>query len=51
MLEGGADVRLLQELLGHQSINTTQIYTQITRTKLLEAYDLTHPRARKDTKL
>ncbi|MDQ3023288.1 MAG: tyrosine-type recombinase/integrase [bacterium] len=47
MLEGGADVRLLQELLGHQSINTTQVYTQITRTKLLEAYEKTHPRAAK----
>lgn len=47
MLEGGADVRLLQELLGHQSINTTQVYTQITRTKLLEAYEKAHPRANK----
>jgi site-specific recombinase XerD len=47
MLEGGADVRLLQELLGHQSINTTQVYTQITRTRLLEAYDKAHPRANK----
>jgi site-specific recombinase XerD len=47
MLEGGADVRLLQELLGHQSINTTQVYTQVTRTHLLEAYDKAHPRAGK----
>jgi integrase/recombinase XerD len=47
MLEGGADVRLLQELLGHQTINTTQVYTQITRTKLLEAYEKAHPRASK----
>jgi site-specific recombinase XerD len=45
MLEGGADVRLLQELLGHQSLNTTQVYTQITRTRLLDVYDKTHPRA------
>jgi site-specific recombinase XerD len=48
MLEGGADVRLLQELLGHQSINTTQVYTQVTRTKLLEVYDRAHPRANKE---
>jgi site-specific recombinase XerD len=47
MLEGGADVRLLQELLGHKSINTTQVYTQITRTRLLEAYEKAHPRAGK----
>jgi site-specific recombinase XerD len=47
MLEGGADVRLLQELLGHQSINTTQVYTQITRTHLLDAYERAHPRANK----
>jgi len=47
LLEGGADVRLVQELLGHQSLNTTQVYTQITRTQLLEAYDKSHPRAKK----
>lgn len=46
MLEGGADVRLLQELLGHSSINTTQVYTQITRKQLLESYEKTHPRAK-----
>jgi site-specific recombinase XerD len=47
MLEGGADVRLLQELLGHSSIDTTQVYTQVTRRQLLESYEKTHPRAAK----
>jgi site-specific recombinase XerD len=47
LLEGGADVRLVQELLGHQSLATTQIYTQVTRTKLLEAFENSHPRAKK----
>jgi integrase/recombinase XerD len=44
MLEGGADVRLLQEFLGHESLNTTQIYTQVTLTRLREVYERTHPR-------
>ncbi len=47
MLEGGADIRLLQEFLGHASLNTTQVYTQITRTQLLDTYLETHPRAKK----
>ncbi len=47
MLEGGAEIRLLQEFLGHASLNTTQVYTQITRTQLLDAYLETHPRAKK----
>lgn len=47
MLEGGAEIRLLQEFLGHASLNTTQVYTQITRTQLLDTYLETHPRAKK----
>lgn len=45
LLEGGADIRLIQELLGHESIDTTQAYTQVTRTHLREAYEQTHPRS------
>ena len=48
MLEGGADVRLLQEFLGHASLGTTQVYTQGTRTHLRDVYLETHPRARRD---
>ena len=48
LLEGGADVRLVQELLGHQSLATTQVYTQVTRTQLLDAFDRAHPRAKRE---
>ena len=47
LLEGGADIRLLQEFLGHESLATTQVYTQITRAKLMEAYERSHPRAQR----
>jgi len=46
LLEGGADVRVVQELLGHSSVATTQIYTLVTVDTLRENYALAHPRAR-----
>lgn len=48
LLEGGSDIRLIQELLGHSSLKTTQIYTHVNLEKMMKSYDQAHPRSGKE---